>query len=431
MSNDVLWPAPNASGPVTATVAVPGSKSLANRALILAALADGPSVITGLPGGARDLDLMAAALRALGHRVDVTSTTATLTPGAATGDRAVDCGLAGTVMRFVPPVAALRAGSTRFDGDARARQRPMAAMLAALRHLGIQVPPADTGLPFTVAGAGAVPGGPVTVDASGSSQFVSALLLSGARFDAGVTVHHAGGPVPSLPHIDMTVRLLAEHGVPVAVDVTDRRSARWRVEPGPLAAVDRRIEPDLSNAMPFAALALITGGTVTIPGWPSGSAQPIAAVTDLVAQLGGRAEVVADGLRVTGGPEVAGVSVDLRDLGELAPTVAAVCAVASGPSRLSGIGHIAGHETDRLAALARELNGLGGDVTADADGLTIRPRPLRGGVWRTYHDHRMATAGAIVGAVVPGVLVQDVATTAKTFPDFPDRWRAAVAGAVS
>lgn len=424
------WPAPTATGSVDARVTVPGSKSVANRALLLAALADGPTVISGLPAGARDLDLMLAALRALG--ADITGSPAadlTVTPGATTGSVSVDCGLAGTVMRFVPPVAALTSAAVHFDGDPRARLRPMGPMLTALRDLGIRI--TDGGaprLPFTVHGTGRVTGGDVHVDASATSQFVSALLLAGARFERGVTVLHRGAPVPSLPHITMTVDMLAQHGVATAADTADRRDARWSVPSGTIRSLDRRVEPDLSNAAPFVALAVITGGRVEIADWPAASIQPDTPLREVFTALGARFEPGPHGMTITGTGSTPGITADLRDLGELVPTVAAVCALADTPSRLSGIGHIAGHETDRLQAIAAEITALGGDVTADSDGLTIRPAVLHGGLWSTYRDHRMATCAAIIGARVPGVRISDVATTAKTFPDFPQAWAAAVTG---
>lgn len=427
MQDDVLWAAPVAAGPVHATVAVPGSKSLANRALLIAAGAVGPTTVSGLPAGSRDLDLMLGALAALGSTATPrASGTVTLTPGGRDGDVTIDCGLAGTVMRFVPPTAALTTATTRFDGDPRARERPMGPMLDSLRELGISVDSPDGRLPFTITGRGRVPGGEVVVDASASSQFVTALLLSAARFDSGVTVRHRGGPVPSLPHIDMTVRMLAEHGVVVTSDTTDRRRCVWRVEPGPIAARDRLVEPDLSNATPFVALAVATSGMVLIRDWPADSLQPAQPVIEVFSQLGAAFAVRPEGMAVTGTGQIRGIDRDLRDLGELVPTIAALCAMADSPSRLRGIGHIAGHETNRLTALAAELSGLGADVTADDDGLTIRPAPLRGSTWRTYHDHRMATCGAILGSVVPGIQIENVATTAKTFPDFPTVWRDAI-----
>ncbi|WP_028655657.1 3-phosphoshikimate 1-carboxyvinyltransferase [Nocardioides sp. J54] len=422
------WPAPTASAPVDVTVALPGSKSLTNRALVLAAIADGPSVVRRALRS-RDTLLMAQALTALGATVDTTGDDWSVTPltGAVPGGRAaVDCGLAGTVMRFVPPVAGLVDGQVHFDGDPHMRKRPVRGILAALAGLGVQVDDTAEGepgaLPFTVAGSGSVPGGTVVIDASASSQFVSALLLAGARFDGGVDVRHEGAPIPSLPHIEMTIAMLRDHGV----TVDDGRADRWTVAPGPVSARDEAIEPDLSNAAPFLALAAVSGGSVTVRDWPDATTQAGDALRDLLARMGCTVERTADGLRVTG-PEgghrgLQGLDADLHDVGELAPAVAALCALAQTPSRLTGIAHIRGHETDRLAALATELGALGADVDEHPDGLTIRPAPLSAGVFHTYADHRMAHAGVIIGAAVPGVLVEDVATTSKTFPDFATFW---------
>ena len=416
------WPAPRATSPVEATVGLPGSKSLTNRALVLAALADGPSVVRRALRS-RDSLLMAAALTGLGSHVDTSTDDWTVTPGAFAGDTEVDCGLAGTVMRFVPPVAALSHGTVSFDGDPHMRTRPIGEVLLALRHLGVEVDDDERGaLPFRLRGHGSVRGGRVVLDASQSSQFVSALLLAGVRYDEGVDVRHDGKPIPSLPHIDMTVAMLREQGV----EVDDSDANRWAVAPGPLRALDRTIEPDLSNAGPFLALAAVTGGSVTVRDWPSETTQAGDAWGELLTAMGCEVEHTSDGLRVTGPAPgtLQGLDVDLHDVGELTPVVAALCALASSPSHLRGVGHIRHHETDRLAALARELGGLGADVTEHPDGLSFRPAPLHGGLFRTYADHRMAHAGVVVGAAVDDVLVEDVATTAKTFTDFAGAWSA-------
>jgi 3-phosphoshikimate 1-carboxyvinyltransferase len=414
----VPWSAPAAAGPVRGVVAVPGSKSVTNRALLLAALSGGPATVAGAPP-TRDTALMVDALRSLGVPMTVEGERVTVDRfDGMRGGGSVDCGLAGTVMRFVPPAAALADGPVRFDGDPRARERPMDTVLNALRTLGARID--GDRLPFTLHGAGGLPGGEVVIDASASSQFVSGLLLSGARYDKGVTVVHDGKPVPSLPHIDMSVAMLRSAGV----DVDDEEPNTWRVAPGPVAARDWAVEPDLSNAAVFLAAAAVTGGEVTVAGWPEHSTQPGAEILPVLEQFG--ATVLPGGIRGPG--TLTGVDVDLHDVGELTPTIAAVAALASTPSHLRGVAHLRGHETDRLAALAAELTALGGDVEETADGLVIRPAPLRAGdrPWRAYADHRMATAGALVGLVVPGVLIDDVACTAKTIPDFPGRWTALV-----
>lgn len=414
------WAAPRAERAVRATVALPGSKSLTNRHLVLAALADGPSRLVA-PLRARDTLLMAEALRSLGAVVTDDGADWVVSPAPLHGGT-VDTGLAGTVMRFVPPLAGLADGPVVFDGDAYARERPMATLLEGLRQAGVDVDDAGRGrLPFTIYGHGSVAGGSVRIDASASSQFVSGLLLAGARYDKGIEIVQVGpGEVPSQPHIEMTLEVLRAAGVDAAP--VDART--WRVAPGPVAGGTRVLEPDLSNAAPFLAAALITGGTVRIPGWPAQTTQAGDALRELLSGMGAALERDDEGLTVTGSGAIAGIEADLHDVGELTPTLAAIAALASSPSEFSGIGHLRGHETDRLAALCTELTRLGGDVSEHADGLTIRPEPLHGGLWHAYADHRMATAGAVLGLVVDGVEVDDIACTSKTLPDFVGMWSA-------
>jgi len=414
------WPAPTTTGPVDATVAVPGSKSLTNRALVLAALAtaQGSTSISGALRS-RDTDLMIDAVRALGVTVsgDGTELTAggAIAPAAATR---IDCGLAGTVLRFLPAVAALSTETVVFDGDEQARSRPIAPLLDALRGLGVRID--GDGLPFEVRGEGSVTGGEVRIDASASSQFVSGLLLAGTTFRDGLTVVHTGESVPSAPHVAMTVSMLRSAGVTVDDSVPNR----WRVTPGVVAARHWDIEPDLSNAVPFLAAAAVTAGTVRISRWPAESIQPSGAILDLLARVNIVAEHTDSYLQVQGARSYGGIDIDLHDIGELAPAVAALAALAApgAVSTLRGIAHLRGHETDRLAALSAEINGLGGRCVETPDGLQITASPLHGGVWRSYADHRMATAGAIIGLRVAGVEVEDIATTSKTLPDFPGMW---------
>lgn len=417
MSN---WPAPTTSTPVTATVAVPGSKSLTNRALVLTALAgaQGSSTISGALRS-RDTDLMIGAVQTLGATVDGAGTE--LTVGGAIAPKPgsrIDCGLAGTVLRFLPAVAALSTQTVTFDGDEQARARPIAPLLDALRGLGVRID--GDGLPFQVRGQGSVAGGEVRIDASASSQFVSGLLLTGATFRDGVTVVHTGESVPSAPHISMTVSMLRSAGV----TVDDSAPNRWRVAPGTVAARDWAIEPDLSNAVPFLAAAAVTAGTVRISRWPADSIQPADAILDLLSRVNTVARQTDSYLEVQGAASYGGIDIDLHDIGELAPSVAALAALAApgSVSTLRGIAHLRGHETDRLAALSAEINGLGGQCAETPDGLQITATPLHGGVWKSYADHRMATAGAIIGLRVPGVAVEDIGTTAKTLPDFPGMW---------
>jgi 3-phosphoshikimate 1-carboxyvinyltransferase len=417
-----------AVGPIHARVEVPGSKSLTNRALVLAALADGPSTISG-GLKARDTKLMMAGLRAMGTGIRTSDGAWRVEPGALHGPAHVDCGLAGTVMRFLPVVASLATGDIRFDGDPRARTRPMGSILTALEHLGVRID--DDGrnsLPFTVRGTGSVRGGAVTLDASASSQYVSGLLLGGARFDAGLEVQHVGRPLPSLPHVGMTVQMLAESGIEVTQDADDPTDSRWTVQPGVIRAVDRGIEPDLSNAAPFLAAAMVTGGRVVIPGWPRRTTQAGDQLRAILAQMGATIEWVDEGLALVGPDRISGIDINLRDVGELTPVVAAVAALADSPSRLRGIGHLRGHETDRLEALSTQINRLGGNVRAKSNSLRITPAPLHGGEFETYEDHRMAMAGAVLGLRVPDLRIVDIDTTRKTLPGFARMWRAMVDG---
>ncbi|MDT5015967.1 MAG: 3-phosphoshikimate 1-carboxyvinyltransferase [Mycobacterium sp.] len=420
------WPAPLTQGPVHATMTVPGSKSQTNRALVLAALAtpQGTSTISGALRS-RDTDLMIGAVQSLGVTVEGADTELTV-GGAITPqpDARINCGLAGTVLRFVPPVAALSTETVTFDGDEQARARPIAPLLDALRGLGVDVD--GDGLPFAVRGAGSVAGGTVEIDASASSQFVSGLLLSGPAFTDGLTIVHTGGSVPSAPHVAMTVAMLRDAGV----DIDDTQSNRWRITPGPIAARHWNIEPDLSNAVPFLAAAVVSGGTVRVTGWPRVSIQPADTIIAVLEKLGSVVRHSGTYIEVQGPSGYGGFEVDLHDIGELAPAVAALAALATvgSQSKLSGIAHLRGHETDRLAALSDEINRLGGRCEQTPDGLVISSQPLHGGVWRSYADHRMATAGAIVGLRVAGVEVEDIGTTAKTLPDFPQMWADLLAG---
>jgi 3-phosphoshikimate 1-carboxyvinyltransferase len=428
-AHTALWPAPIASGPVDATVTVPGSKSVTNRALVLSALASEPGWLRR-PLRSRDTLLMAEALRAMGVQIDETvnpygGEAWRVIPAGLHGPATVDVGNAGTVMRFLPPVAALADGAIRFDGDPRSYERPLHGVINALRVLGARIDDEGRGaIPLTVHGNGALDGGRVTIDASSSSQFVSALLLSAPRFNQGVEVRHVGPTLPSLPHIKMTVEMLRASGAKVDTPEHGGEPNVWRVDPSALLGSDITVEPDLSNAQPFLAAALITGGRVTIPDWPERTTQPGDALRELFTRMGGSCELNEKGLTFTGSGRVHGIDADLGDVGELTPGIAAVAALADSESVLRGVSHLRMHETDRLAALTKEINELGGDVTETEDGLRIRPRPLHSGVFHTYDDHRLATAAAILGLAVPGIQVENVATTAKTLPDFPEMWTA-------
>ncbi len=436
VADPALWPAPLAADPVEATVTVPGSKSVTNRGLVLASLAAEPGWLRR-PLRSRDTLLMAGALRAMGVEIEETVPSSSAGPGGPEilgevwrvipaglhGPAAVDVGNAGTVMRFLPPVAALADGPVRFEGDPRSSERPLHGVIDALRALGARIDDDRRGaLPLTVHGAGSLDGGTVEIDASSSSQFVSALLLSGARFNQGVEVRHVGGTLPSMPHIRMTVEMVRSAGAQVDAPEDGGERNVWRVTPGALLGRDLVVEPDLSNAQPFLAAALVTGGRVTVPDWPRHTTQAGDALRGIFTAMGGSCELDESGLTFTGGDRLHGIDIDLGEAGELTPGIAAVAALADSESVLRGVAHLRLHETDRLAALCKEINGLGGDVTETADGLRIRPRPLHGGVFHTYDDHRLATAGAVLGLAVPGVEVEDIATTGKTLPDFPELW---------
>jgi 3-phosphoshikimate 1-carboxyvinyltransferase len=420
MTDPLPWLAPYRDQPFVGQVLVPGSKSLTNRALILAALGDAPSVLTR-PLGSRDTNLMCAALTALGARIDRDQMVWTVTPAAraVTEPVTIDCGLAGTVMRFVPLLAALGNTSVTFDGDEHARVRPMGTTIASLRALGVQVDDDGRGsLPFTVHATGSVKGGVVQIDASASSQFVSALLLVGARFTDGLDLRHTGATLPSLPHIDMTVAQLRLRGVRIDND----EPGRWVVHPGPIAALDTTLEPDLSNAGVFIGGALVTGGSVRIRNWPEHTDQAGDAWRTIVPAFGGTVTAEGDDLIFAADGPLRGVDLDLHDVGELTPVIAAIAALAHGETRLRGVAHLRGHETDRLAALVAEINRMGGDATETDDGLIIRPRPLHAATFRTYDDHRMAHAGVILGLRVQGTFVENVVTTVKTYPNFAPVW---------
>ncbi|MCW2705083.1 MAG: aroA [Blastococcus sp.] len=411
-----VWLTPHRSAPVDAVVTLPGSKSITARALVLAALADGPSRLVR-PLRARDTDLMAGGLRALGVRIEEDGADWLVTPQPLRGPADIDAGLAGTVLRFLPPVAALATGPVRVDGDPRLRDRPNGGLLTALRALGVEVDDGGRGkAPFTVHGTGRVRGGAVEVDASESSQIVSGLLLAAARFDDGLDLSLTGG-MPSMPHVEMTVTTLREHGVEVTA--TDRG---WRVSPGPIGAREVVIEPDLSNAAPFLAAALVTGGRVTVRDWPAVTTQPGAQLDRLLSAMGAGVTRTPEGLRVTGTGAIAPLVADLGEVGELTPVLAALCALADGPSRLTGIGHLRGHETDRLQALDEVLTAVGARVEQLPDGLVIEPGPRRPALLDSYADHRMVHAAAVLGLAIEGVQAGDPGAVTKTLPDFVERW---------
>jgi 3-phosphoshikimate 1-carboxyvinyltransferase len=428
MNNNAHWPALfRGAQPVEAFVVIPGSKSVTNRALILAAQADSPSILRR-PLVSRDSELMVAGLRALGVGIEEKNVTTNgveelqwiITPAPLRGGVKIDVGNAGTVMRFLPPLAALATGDVAFDGDPRSYERPLGPVIKALEELGISIEhDGRYSLPLKLHGTGKIPGGALTIDASASSQFLSALLLVAPSFGNGIVATHKGGQLPSMPHIEMTVDMLRSFGAQVEVD---NAVQSWSVKSGKLHGQELVIEPDLSNAAPFLSLAMVCGGSVTIADWPSSTTQPGDQLRSIFTQMGAKVSMDERGLTLSGTGVIHGIDIDLHDVGELTPSIAAVAALADSPSHLRGIAHLRLHETDRLAALTREINALGGDVVEEESALHITPAPLHGGVFHTYDDHRLATAGAVLGLVVPGIEVENIATTRKTLPDFPGLW---------
>jgi len=426
--NDAHWPAIfRGAKPVDISVVIPGSKSVTNRALILAAQANSSSVLYR-PLVSRDSELMVHGLQALGVGIveedssqsGLSEYQLTVTPAAMSGPATIDVGNAGTVMRFLPPLAALATGEISFDGDPRSYERPLAPVIKALEELGVSIEHQGRySLPFTLHANGVIPGGVITIDASASSQFLSALLLVGSSFKNGITVIHKGGALPSMPHIDMSVEMLRDFGGVVSVD---SEAKSWSVKPGALHGRDLIIEPDLSNAAPFLSIAMLCGGSITIADWPAKTTQPGDQLRAILSDMGAKMSMSEKGLTLTGTGVIHGIDIDLHDVGELTPSIAALALFADSPSHLRGIGHLRLHETDRLSALTREINALGGDVKEHKTSLHITPAPLHGGVFHTYEDHRLATAGAVIGLMVPGIEVENIATTRKTLPDFPGLW---------
>lgn len=455
-----LAPASSEAAGKNALVHIPGSKSLTNRYLLLAALADSPSYLRA-PLHSRDSALMIEALRQLGAGIELVPTDSPFGPDVkvtplnfaqpgSTQAVSIECGLAGTVMRFVPALAALLPGEFAFDGDPHARQRPMGPVLEGLRQLGVQVDceQGENALPFVLRSPGlasveGVSEAPVVrIDASTSSQFVSALLLMAPRLPQGMVLVHEGSSVPSIPHIQMTVEALRQMGIRVQEHYPNQGNEaeggeyRWTVHPGSFPGFEMTIEPDLSNAGPFLAAAVVTGESVTIPHWPAPAADSSAGTTqvgdmwrELLPALGAQVRYAEGRLTVIGPAQLpeGDFSFDLSAGGELAPTMAAACAFVKGRVELTGIAHLRGHETDRLAALAAEINRLGGTAHDTADSLVIEaliPAAAEAApvLARTYDDHRMATFAAVIGLRRPNVVVQNVATVAKTMPEFTAMW---------
>jgi 3-phosphoshikimate 1-carboxyvinyltransferase len=409
--------------PIKSKIGIPGSKSATNRAFVLAALGDTKSVISKALI-ARDTELMLLALEKLGCEIVRTESSVSITPMKRVHQNiSIDVGLAGTVMRFVPPVAALSAGTTHFDGDVRARNRPMKNLITALKKLQISVDDQGLGkLPFSITGDGNVEGGEIEIDASESSQFVSALLLAGAKFRNGLTVKNIGAKLPSLPHIEMTIDMLEQVGV--VVNKSDKNT--WTIKHCEIKSKDWIIEPDLSNAGAFLAAAMVTKGEITIFDWPSKTTQAGNSWIEILTKMGATVLVDKIGLNLKQNTDIKGIDFDLSDVGELTPVLVAISLFANSESKFTGIAHLRGHETDRLAALVENIKTIGGQARETEDGLIITPTKLHAGRWKSFEDHRMATAGAVIGLLVPGIEVDDISTTSKTLPEFEKMWTSLV-----
>ncbi|WP_309103292.1 3-phosphoshikimate 1-carboxyvinyltransferase [Microbacterium sp.] len=424
------YTAPGTDDAVRATLTIPGSKSLTNRELIIAAIADGPGRLIA-PLHSDDSRRMVEALRALGVGIEEQDAgnefgpDLVVTPARIQGGTTVDCGQAGTVMRFIAPLAGLAAHDVHLTAHETALHRPMGALISALRDLGVDIDDEGTwSLPFTIRGHGRIRGGRIEIDASASSQFVSGLLLAAPRFDVGLHLVHTGPHLPSLPHIDMTIEALSRRGIRIERPAT----GEWLVEAGVPRAKEVAIEPDLSNAAPFLAAALVTRGSVTITGWPAHSTQPGALLPELLQAAGAHISRHGGALTVRSGGPIRGLDLDLSAASELTPTLVGLALYAETPTTIRGINHIRLHETDRISALVANVNALGGDAEELSDGLRINPRPLHGGTWPAHHDHRMATTGALVGLRTPGVEIDDIGTTAKTLPEFTMLWERMLRG---
>jgi len=413
------WHAPTINGAINSTLEIPGSKSATNRAFVLAALGDKNSIITN-PLFARDTNLMLEALEKLGCNVVKKSNSVEISPMKKDhSEISIDVGLAGTVMRFVPPLAALSSGTSHFDGDERARNRPMKTLIESLKKLNVKVIDNHQGkLPFSIISDGQITGGEIEIDASESSQFISALMLVGAKFKNGLTIKHVGQNLPSLPHIEMTIEMLKE----VGVKTNQINTTTWRIDNQNINSKNWVVEPDLSNAGPFLAAAMVTKGEIKINDWPLQTTQAGNSWIEILSLMGANIQLNSKQLILKNDSEIKGINYNLNDVGELTPVLVAISLFANSKSEFTGISHLRGHETDRLAALVENITAIGGDAKETEDGLIINPKQLHGGVWKAFDDHRMATAGAVIGLKVKDIYVDDIATTAKTLPNFEEMW---------
>lgn len=425
---DQPWLTTTAKTPVTGLVSVPGSKSQSNRALVLASLASRQtSTITGILD-CRDTQLMIAGLKKMGVAITATSTDQVEVTGPTkwlpASDPGIDCGLAGTVMRFLPPISLLADGTSFFYGDDQAAKRPMAGLLAGLSQLGAVVTGQE--LPFSVT-APQILGNEIEIDSSASSQFISGLLMVAPLLPGETTIRHVGSDIPSAPHIEMTVKMLADR----QVDIECPSANCWIVPEQMIAGLDENIEPDLTTSAAFLAAAALTGGKVSVPRWPSETTQPGKMIVGILEKMGAKAELSNSTMTVFGTGQLSGQNFDLSKCSELTPVVAGLAAFASGETVIRGVGHIRGHETDRIMALVEMLNQVGVAASELPDGLRITGSAalevenpnLKPALVSSYADHRMAHVGALLGLLIPGVRVDDVSCTSKTLPGFDKHWQ--------
>jgi 3-phosphoshikimate 1-carboxyvinyltransferase len=416
-------PIPVVAQPVTGSARPPGSKSITNRALVCAALASGPSRLTGLLDS-QDTRVMAAGLGALGVSLDVDwsagtasvqGTAGTIPAAAAT----IDCAASGTTMRFLSAVCGLGNGTYRLDGTARMRQRPIGDLLVALRSLGVDARAESPGdCPPVVIRSHGLRGGAARVRGATSSQFASGLALAAPCSRDGLAIEFEGRLV-SLPYLAMTRQVMEAFGA--RCEVTGERS--WRIAATGYRGCDYAIEPDASAASYFAAAAAITGGRVRIEGLGRASLQGDVAFCDALARMGCALSWGDDHVVVSGRAD-RGIEIDMNAISDTVPTLAVVALFATGPTRITNVAHVRDKETDRIGDLVRELRRLGADVEEREDGLTVWPAgvatALHGAVIQTYDDHRMAMSLALAGLRVAGVAIADPGCVGKTFPDY---WR--------
>jgi 3-phosphoshikimate 1-carboxyvinyltransferase len=411
------------SAPIDAGVAVPGSKSITNRALLIAALAGGRTTLRGALHS-DDTRYMAGALRALGIAVEEDADRARFVVDGLGGRfpatvADLDVGASGTAARFLTAALTLGRGRYTLDGVPRMRERPIQPLLDALHQLGAGARSLhDNGCPPVVVEAAGLAGGTCAVRGDISSQYLSALLMVGPRGAGGLTVR-VEGELVSRPFVDLTMAVMRHFGAAVR-----KEQGRFLVPPGHYAARDYAIEPDATAASYFFAAAALTGGRVRVEGLGRDSMQGDLAFVDVLGRMGCAVERGERSVTVSGPSRLAGIDVDLGAISDTAQTLAALAPFAAGPVTLRNLAHTRHQETDRLAAVAIELRRLGGRVDERPDGLTIHPAELHGGTVQTYGDHRMAMSFALLGLRVPGIRIADPGCVAKTFPDYFERFAA-------